>query len=358
MSNSKTHSAGITAAPFGKMPDGTPVTIYSLKNSRGVEARICTYGGILVSLTAPDRSGNFGDIVLGYDDLNGYLKKNPYFGALVGRCANRVANGKFTLENATYSLAINNGPNSLHGGLKGFDKVIWQPTLARTATGPALELFYLSQDGEEGYPGNLKVRTTYSLAEDHSLRVDFDATTDKPTIVNLTQHSYFNLACEGDVLKHQMQIEADRFTPVDSTLIPIGELRPVRGTPFDFRQSVEIGARIDQDEEQLKLGHGYDHNFVVNHPMKRLDRIACVSEPGSGRVLEVFSDLPGVQFYTGNFLDGTITGKGGRVYKRRCAFCLEPQYFPDSPNHPNFPTTVLKPGQAYRHSVIYKLSIQ
>jgi aldose 1-epimerase len=340
------------------MPDGTPVAVYSLKNSGGVEARICTYGGILVSLTAPDRNGNLGDIVLGYDQLDGYLKKNPYFGALVGRCANRIANGHFTLESASYSLAINNGPNSLHGGLKGFDKVIWQPTLARTATGPALELFYLSKDGEEHYPGNLDVKATYSLTDDNSLRLDFVASTDQPTIVNLTQHSYFNLACQGDILGHQMQIEADRFTPVDSALIPIGELRPVRGTPFDFRQPTAIGARIEQDDEQLKLGRGYDHNYVVNHPIGRLDRIACAQDPASGRILEVFSDLPGVQFYTGNFLDGTIVGKGGRAYQRRSAFCLEPQYFPDAPHHPNFPSIVLKPGQTYRQSIVYKLSTQ
>jgi aldose 1-epimerase len=358
MQNSKIPAAGITSAPFGNLPDGTPVAIYTLKNSNGVEARVCTYGGILVSLLAPDRNGNLGDIVLGYDHLRGYLEKNPYFGALVGRCANRIANGKFTIEDKTYSVAINNGPNSLHGGLKGFDKVIWQPTLAHVATGPALELFYLSKDREEGYPGNLEVKTTYSLSDDNSLRVDFEASTDQPTIVNLTQHSYFNLACQGDILGHQMQIEADRFTPVDSNLIPTGELRPVRGTPFDFRQAAAIGARIDQDEEQIKLGHGYDHNFIINHPMGRLDRIACASEPGSGRILEVFSDLPGVQFYTGNFLNGTITGKAGTVYHPRCAFCLEPQFFPDSPHHPNFPSIVLKPGQTYRHSVIYKLSTQ
>jgi aldose 1-epimerase len=352
----KAVSAGITVAPFGKLPDGAPAAIYSLRNGNGIEARVSTYGGILVSLLAPDRNGNLADIVLGYDHLQGYLDSSPYFGALVGRCANRIAKGKFTLEGKTYSLAVNNGSNSLHGGLKGFDKVIWQPTLTRMATGPALELNYLSKDGEEGYPGNLTVKAIYSLDETNSLRVDITATTDKTTIVNLTQHSYFNLIGQGDALGHLVQIDADRFTPVDATLIPIGELRPVNATPFDFRQPTAIGARIDQDDEQLKLGHGYDHNFVVNHAPGQLGRIARVTEPSSGRVLEVFSDWPGAQFYTANHLDGSIHGKGGRVYQRRCGFCIEPQHFPDSPNHPNFPSVVLKPGQTYRHSVIYKLS--
>jgi aldose 1-epimerase len=355
MQFSKALSAGITCAPFGNLPDGAPAAIYSLRNGNGIEARVCTYGGILVSLQAPDRRGNLADIVLGHDHLQGYLDSSPYFGALIGRYANRIAKGTFTLEGKTYSLAVNNGPNSLHGGLKGFDKVIWQPALARIATGPALELNYLSKDGEEGYPGNLSVKAVYSLDETNSLRVDLAAATDQTTIVNLTQHSYFNLAGQGDVLGHQVQIEADRFTPVDATLIPTGELRPVNGTPMDFRQPAAIGARIDQDDEQLKLGHGYDHNFVVNHPPGHLGRIARVTEPSSGRVLEVFSDWPGAQFYTGNFLNGSIQGKGGQVYQRRAAFCLEPQHFPDSPNHPHFPNVVLKPGQTYRHSVIYKL---
>jgi aldose 1-epimerase len=230
--------------------------------------------------------------------------------------------------------------------------------LARTATGEALELYYFSKDGEEGYPGNLEVKAAYTLADDNNLRVDFTASTDRTTIVNLTQHSYFNLACQGDVLSHRMQIEADRFTPVDATLIPTGEIRSVKGTPFDFSRLTAIGTRIDQDDEQLKLGNGYDHNFVINHPMGRLDRIACAEDTTSGRRLEVFSDLPGVQFYTGNFLNGTITGKRGQVYHRRTGFCLEPQFFPDSPNHPNFPSITLKPGQTYRHSVIYKFSAQ
>ncbi|HEY3854125.1 MAG TPA: aldose epimerase family protein [Verrucomicrobiae bacterium] len=356
MQYSKALPAGISVGPFGQLPDGAPVSIFSLRNTKGVEARVSNYGGILVSFTAPDRDGNMADIVLGYDQLQGYLDKTPYFGALVGRCANRIANAKFILDETTYSLAINNGPNSLHGGKKGFDKVIWQPTMTRVATGPALELTYYSVDGEEGYPGNLNVKAVYSLDENDSLRVDLSATTDQTTIVNLTQHTYFNLAGKGDVLSHQVQIEADRFTPVDATMIPTGELKSVTGTPFDFRQPSAIGARIDADNEQIKLGHGYDHNFVVNNPAGQIGKIARVSEPSGGRVLEIFSDWPGVQFYTANHLDGSIRGKGGWVYQRRNGFCLEPQNFPDSPNHPNFPSIVLKAGQTYRHTVIYKLS--
>ncbi|HUD45871.1 MAG TPA: aldose epimerase family protein [Candidatus Baltobacteraceae bacterium] len=349
-------SPAITVAPFGTLPDGAPASIYSLRNAHGIEARVCNYGGILVSLQAPDRHGHLADIVLGHDHLQGYLDSSPYFGALIGRCANRIARGKFTLDGTTYSVAVNNGPNSLHGGLKGFDKALWQPTPVRGASGPALELDYASKDGEEGYPGNLNVKAVYSLDENDSLRVDITASTDRTTIVNLTQHSYFNLAGHGNILAHKLQIDADRFTPVDDTLIPTGELRPVNGTPFDFRRPTAIGDRIDQDDEQLKLGHGYDHNFVVNNPPGRLGRIARATEPSSGRVLEVFSDWPGAQFYTANFLDGTIRGKGGQVYQRRAAFCIEPQHFPDSPNHPHFPSPILKPGQKYRHSVIYKLS--
>jgi len=354
---SKTPLAGLTVEPFGNLPgNGPSVAIYTLRNTRGIEARVCTYGGILVSLQAPDRAGRMADIVLGHDHLQGYLESSPYFGALVGRCANRIARGKFVLEGKTYSLAVNNGPNALHGGLKGFDKAVWKPELTRLPTGPALELNYFSKDGEEGFPGNLTVKAVYSLDETDSLRMDITATTDRTTICNLTQHSYFNLAGQGDVLGHQVQIDADRFTPVDATLIPTGELRPVSGTPFDFRQPTAIGARMGQDDEQLKLGHGYDHNFVVNNP-PGLGRISRITEPSSGRVLEILSDWPGVQFYTGNHLDGTIRGTGGQVYQRHAGFCLEPQNFPDSPNHPNFPTITLKPGETYRQSVIYKLSI-
>jgi aldose 1-epimerase len=350
--------AQISQAPFGKTPDGTPVDIYTLRDPGRIEARISNYGGILVSLKVPDRDGHLDDVVLGFDDLDGYVTRNPFFGALVGRYGNRIAKAAFTLEGVTYKLAANNGPNALHGGLKGFDKVVWQATRTQPASAPALELNYLSRDGEEGYPGNLRVKAVYSLAADHGVRLDFTATTDKTTIVNLTQHTYFNLAGKGDILGHQVQIDADRFTPVDSTLIPTGELRPVAGTPFDFRRPSAIGARIEQEDEQLQRGHGYDHNFVLNHPAGRLDVIARASEPATGRVLEVLTTEPGVQFYTGNHLDGTIKGKGGQVYHKRAGFCLEAQHFPDSPNHPQFPTVTLQPGAVYRSTILFRFSTE
>src|SRR5882672_855542 len=342
---------------FGKTADGTPVGLFTIRNAQGAEARISTYGGLLVALRVPDRHGKFDDVVLGYDDLYGYFNKNPYFGALVGRFGNRIANGKFTLDGKEYTLAINNRPNALHGGLKGFDKVVWEPSIRTTQDGPALQLKYLSKNGEEGYPGNLSVTALYTLTDDNGLRLDYAATTDKDTIVNLTEHSYFNLGGKGDVLKHIMMISADKFTPVDSTLIPTGELRPVDGTPFDFRKPTAIGARIDQDDEQLKFGSGYDHNFVINKPPGELALAARVYEPTTGRVLEVLTTEPGLQFYTGNFLDGTIKGKGGWVYQRRNGFCMEAQHFPDSPNHPAFPSVVLKPGEIYRNTIIYRLSV-
>jgi aldose 1-epimerase len=348
----------ISQAPFGKTPDGTPVDIYTLRQAGGIEARICTYGGVLVSLKTPDRGGHLSDVVLGFDRLDGYLAVNPYFGALVGRYGNRIANGSFMLEGVIYALATNNGPNALHGGVKGFDKAVWQATRAGTASAPALELNYLSKDGEEGYPGNLRVKAVYSLTADHGLSLDLTATTDKITVVNLTQHTYFNLAGKGNILGHRVQINADRFTPVNSALIPTGELRSVEGTPFDFRKPAAIGGRIEQDEEQLKFGHGYDHNFVLNHPAGRLDVVARVSEPVSGRVLEVLTTEPGVQFYTGNHLDGTIKGKGGQAYQKRSGFCLEAQHFPDSPNHPEFPTVTLKPGAVYRNTIVFRFPSQ
>jgi aldose 1-epimerase len=344
----------ITQAPFGLTPDGSPVEIFTLRKPGGIEARICNYGGILVSLKAPDRDGHLGDVVLGYDHFDGYLALSPYFGALVGRYANRIAQGTFPLEGVTYTLAVNNGPNSLHGGRKGFDKMIWQATQSCSGASPMLSLNYLSKDGEEGYPGDLSVKAIYSLTDDDGLRLDFTATTDKTTIVNLSQHTYFNLAGKGDVLGHLLEIDADRFTPVDGTLIPTGELRPVAGTPFDFRQPTTIGLRIGQADEQLKHGHGYDHNFVLNHPMGRLDVVARVSEPVTGRVLEVSTTQPGLQFYSGNFLNGAITGKGGQVYHKHAGFCLEAQHFPDSPNHPAFPSVTLKPGEVYRNTIIYR----
>jgi aldose 1-epimerase len=348
----------ITKQPFGNTPDGRPVDLYTLRNSKGAEARIMTYGGIVVSLKMPDKYSKFGDVVLGCDNLDGYLKPTPYFGALVGRYGNRIAKGKFTLDGKTYTLATNDGPNHLHGGIKGFDKVVWQGKKLASKLGSALELTYLSKDGEEGYPGNLKVTAVYTLTEDNALRVDFTATTDKNTVANLTHHSYFNLAGKGDILNHEVYMNADRFTPVDSTLITTGELTPVDGTPFDFRKPTTIGARIGQDNEQLKFGKGYDHNWVINKPMGKLGLMARVCEPTSGRVMEVWSDEPGLQFYSGNFLDGTITGKGGWVYQFRNAFCMEPQHYPDSPNHPNFPSVELKPGQVFKNTIIYRFSVK
>jgi len=348
----------VAKTPFGNAPDGTPVDIYTLRNGRGCEARICNYGGIVVSLKVPDKSGKPGDVVLGYDNLDGYIKSSPYFGALIGRYGNRIAKGKFTLNGKTYTLAINNGPNSLHGGIKGFDKVVWTAKPYVGPLGPALELRYLSKDGEEGYPGNLSVTAVYMLTEDNALRLDYTATTDKDTVVNLTHHSYFNLRGHGDNLGHIVQIHADKFIPVDSTLIPTGELRPVEGTPFDFRNPLPIGARVNADDQQIKFGGGYDHCWVINKKPGELTQQAVVYEPETGRVMEVWSTEPGLQFYGGNFLDGTITGKGGWTYQYRDGFCMEPEHFPDSPNQPNFPSVVLRPGQTYRNTIIYKFSIR
>jgi aldose 1-epimerase len=358
---SATHSGGansgeITKQPFGVV-DGTPVDLYTLRNAKGVEAKISNYGGIVTSLKVPDRNGRFDDVVLGYDDLAGYLKETPYFGALIGRYGNRIARGRFTLNGQTYQLATNNYPNALHGGLKGFDKHVWQAATRTTAQGPVLELRYVSRDGEEGYPGTLSVLAVYTLTQDNGLRLDYTATTDKDTVVNLTQHSYFNLAGQGsgDVLNHVVMIAADRYNPVDSTLIPTG-IAPVDGTPFDFRKPTAIGARIGQANEQLTFGKGYDHDWVFNKRVGDLTLLARVTEPTSGRILEVLSTEPGLQFYSGNFLDGTITGKSGKVYNFRNGFCMEPQHFPDSPNHPNFPSVVLKPGQTYKNTIIFRFS--
>jgi aldose 1-epimerase len=343
---------------FGQTADGTPVGLFTLRNSRGTVVKISNYGGIIVSFLAPDRNGAFGDVVLGYDNLAGYLKKSPYFGSIVGRYANRIAKGKFTLNGKQYTLANNNGPNALHGGLKGFDKVVWEPKILATRAGAALQLQYVSQDGEEGYPGTVTVKAVYSLDEENNLRLDLSATTDKETIINLSQHSYFNLAGRGDILNHEVTINADKFTPVDATLIPTGELRPVQDTPFDFRKPSSIGARIKQEDEQLRFGNGYDHNWIINKPTGQLALIATVYEPTSGRVLEVSSTEPAVQFYTGNHLDGTLKGKGGWVYQFRNGLCLEPQHYPDSPNHPEFPSVTLKPGEEYHNTIIYRLSVR
>jgi aldose 1-epimerase len=347
----------ITHAPFGHTNAGTPVDLYTLRNHNGMEARIATYGGIVTSLTAPDRKGHYADVVLGYDSLPEYFKGTAYFGAMIGRYGNRIAHGQFTLDGRQYTLATNNGPNSLHGGRVGFDKVVWQVEQAAVgARGPQVTLTYLSRDGEEGYPGNLQVKAVYTLGEDNSLRLDYTAVTDRDTLVNLTQHSYFNLRGHGDILGHVLQVPADRFTPVDATLIPSGELRPVSGTPFDFRQPTAIGVRIGAADEQLKFGKGYDHNWVLAKPAGALGVVATVYEPDTGRVLEVSSTEPGVQFYSGNFLDGSSTGKGGWAYAPRDGLALEPEHFPDSPHHENFPTTILKPGQTYRNTILYRFS--
>ncbi|MFZ0827758.1 MAG: aldose epimerase family protein [Verrucomicrobiia bacterium] len=350
----------ISPAPFGKTLDGTPVEIYTLQNSKGTEVRIMTYGGIVQSLKIPDQHGKFDDVVLGYDTLDGYLTNSPYFGALVGRYGNRIGGGKFTLEGKTYTLATNNGPNSLHGGLKGFDKVVWQAKPWVTTDGPSLELNYVSKDGEEGFPGNLKVTAVYTLTDSNELRLEYTATTDQPTLCNLTHHSYFNLAGQGngDILGETVYINANATTPVDDSLIPTGEIKPVDGTPFDFRQPTAIGARINSDDEQIKFGHGYDHNWVINKPAGQLGLMARASDPASGRIMEVWSTEPGLQFYTGNFLDGSIIGKDGKVYQRRFALCMEPHHYPDSPNKPQFPTTELKPGETYHNTIIYKFSVQ
>jgi aldose 1-epimerase len=348
----KKGTANVKREAFGKLPDGTAVELYTLSNGKGMEAAIMTYGAAVVSLTAPDRAGRYGDVVLGMDNLEGYLKGVPYFGAIVGRYGNRIGHARFTLEGKTYDLSKNDGDNTLHGGERGFDKHVWQ---ARQAGG-GVEFTYVSKDGEQGFPGTLTSRVRYTVTPENELRIEYTATTDKPTVVNLTNHAYFNLAGqgEGDILQHQVTIPADRFTPVDKGLIPIGELRPVRGTPFDFTSAMAIGARIAQSDEQLQFGKGYDHNWVLNG--SGMKKAAEVFEPRTGRVMEVLTEEPGLQFYTGNFLDGTIHGKGGKVYGLRSAFCMETQHYPDSPNKPAYPSTELKPGQTYHTVTVYRFS--
>ena len=361
MSSTNTSST-ITKADFGKTTEGQAVEIYTLRNAKGAEARIMTYGGIVQSLTMPDKSGKFADIVLGYDNLQGYIDKTPYFGALVGRYGNRIGGAKFTLEGQTYTLATNNGPNSLHGGVKGFDKVVWTVVKADVGPeGPRLELNYLSKDMEEGFPGNLNVTAVYTLTDSNALKLTFSATTDKPTIANLTHHSYFNLAGQGkgDILGHLVFIDADKTTPVDSGLITTGEFADVTGTPFDFRKPTAIGARINDPNTVLQYGPGYDHNWAINQTKPGEVKLqARVVEPTSGRVMEVLSDEPGLQFYAGNFLDGTIKGKSGVAYQKRTGFCMEPQHYPDSPNKANFPSVELKPGQTFHNTIVYKFSAE
>ncbi len=348
--------AGIEQQSFGKAPDGSSVDLYVLTNHRGMQASITNFGGILVSLKVPDRDHKFDDVVLGYDNLEGYIGDKTFQGAIIGRYGNRIAQGKFELNGKTYNLERNDGENSLHGGIHGFNKAVWKAKPVSGKEEQSLVLNYDSPDGEGGYPGNLKVQVTYTLTNNNELKIHYEATTDKPTVVNLTNHAYYNLAGqgEGDILGDMLTIYADRFTPVDKTLIPTGHIKSVKGTPFDFTHPTAIGARIESDDDQLKLGRGYDHNFVLNAG-KTTDPVpaAVVYEPKSGRVMEIATTEPGIQFYSGNFLDGSITGKQGKVYKHRYGLCLETQHFPDSPNHADFPSTVLKPGETYKSTTTY-----
>lgn len=345
--------ASITKAAFGQTPEGIAVDLYTLKNAHGLTLKVMTYGAIITELHTPDRNGQLGDIVFGFDNLDGYLKGHPYFGCAVGRYANRIAKGKFTLEGKPYTLATNNYPNALHGGLKGFDKVVWTAEPMTVPGGTAVKFTYTSKDGEEGYPGTLKATVVYTLTEKNELRMDYTATTDKTTVVNLTNHTYWNLSGGGDIYGHELTLAADKFTPVDDTLIPTGAIVPVAGSPMDFTTAKPIG----RDLKQLKNDpQGYDHNFVLRSGGGKMAACAMVHDPKSGRVLEIQTDQPGVQFYSGNFLDGTLTGKSGTVYRQHNALCLETQHFPDSPNQPKFPSTVLLPGEVYRTSTIHKFS--
>lgn len=353
-------AAAVTKSDWGKMQDGTAVDLYTLTNSSGTEVKITNYGATITALKVVDREGNFEDVVLGFDNLEGYLQQGvPYFGAIVGRYGNRIANAKFTLDGQTYQLAANNGPNHLHGGEKGYDKVVWKAEEVTSAEGAAVKLSYLSKDGEEGYPGNLNIDVTYTLTNDDELKIDYKATTDKATVVNLTNHAYFNLSGNlGEpILDHMVMINADRMVPVNDQLIPTGNLKPVAGTPFDFTQPTRVGARIDTLEEQITRGKGYDHCWVLNGQPGTMSLAATVHEPTSGRFMEVFTTEPGIQFYTGNFLDGSLSGKDV-TYKHRTGFCLETEHYPDSPNQPSFPSVVLRPGETYQTQTTYKFSVK
>ena len=335
----------VSRAPFGQLPDGRGVELFTLTNRHGIELRAMTYGAIITSIRTPDRDGTLADIVLGFDSLGGYLAGSPYFGAVVGRYANRIAAGRFTLDGITYRLARNNGPNTLHGGVQGFDKVLWtaQPLQSDSTVGVVFQ--YVSRDREEGYPGTMYVQVTYTLTDGNELEIEYDATTDKATPINLSQHTYWNLHGDGHgtILDHVLTLNASAYTPVDSTLIPTGQIAPVDGTPFDFRQPTAIGARIEQTNEQLRFGRGYDHNWVLDG-----SSAARLEDPTTGRRLDIRTSEPGIQFYSGNFLDGTLKGKNGQVYAHRTGLCLETQHFPDSPNHANFPSTILRPGERYQ----------
>ena len=352
--------ASVMKAVFGTTPAGETVDVYTLTNPEGMEVRAITYGGIITVLRVPDRDGRLDDIALGFDNLEGYLKNPPFFGAIIGRYGNRIGRGRFTLDGKAYTLATNNGPNHLHGGVKGFDKVVWQAESFKKDDVVGVVFTHTSPDGDQGYPGNLSVRVTYTLTPRNELEVEYEATTDKPTPVNLTQHTYFNLAGDGsrDVLDHMLTLHASRYTPVDATLIPSGGLATVEGTPFDFRMPTPIGARIAANDAQIRYGNGYDHNYVIDRTSEGLVAAAHVMEPMTGRVLDVSTTEPGMQFYTGNFLDGTLVGKGGHVYKQRMGFCLETQHFPDSPNKPStFPNTILRPGETFRSKTVFAFSV-
>jgi aldose 1-epimerase len=357
----------ITHRPFGKTKEGQAVELYTLQNANGCQAKITNYGGIVTSLTMPDNRGRLEDVVLGFDKLEGYLspeykEASPYFGALIGRYGNRIGKGKFTLDGKEYQLPVNNNGNTLHGGPQGFNQRVWEAKEVKGHGGPALELSYISKDGEEGFPGTLKVTAVYTLTDKNELKLEIKATTDKTTIVNLTHHSYFNLkgAGKGDILDHEIMLNAEKFVPIDAVSIPLGELKAVKGTAFDFTKPAKIGARIEENDEQLKNAKGYDHTFVIDGytPGGNPRLIACVTEATTGRVLEVESTEPGVQFYTANFLDGSLTGKGNIAYQKRFAFCLEPQHYPDAPNHPDYPSTTLKPGETYHNTIIYRFSVK
>lgn len=363
--NSKTNGTSmsetnISEAPFGVLASGDSVKLYTLKNANGMEVAISDLGGTIIKWTAPDKDGKFEDITLGSNNPEDYLTSTKYLGALIGRFGNRIAKGKFTLDGKEYTLAVNNGPNALHGGLKGFNAAIWTATPIEGAE-PALKLTYLSKDGEEGYPGNLNVEVVYTLKNDNSLTIDYKATTDKNTVVNLTNHAYFNLKGEGkgDILDHEIVLQADKFLPTDAGLIPTGQLKPVKGTPFDFTTAHVIGERInDTTDIDIKLGGGFDHCWVFTDQSNKLKSVAMVTEAKSGRTMEVLTTEPAVQFYTGNFLNGSATGKSGVKYEKRFGFCLETQHFPDSPNQVAFPTTVLKPGETYTSTTVYKFGVK
>ena len=349
-------NASIQNREFGTMPDGTVVEEYTLTNANGLEMKVITYGGIITSLKTPDRDGNLGDIVLGYDDLEGYIENNPYFGAIIGRYGNRIARGKFTLDSVEYSLATNNIGNHLHGGIKGFDKVLWQAEPIQEDSAVSLKMTYKSKDMEEGYPGNLDVTVIYKVANDNTLTFDYYAATDKKTIVNLTNHCYYNLTgVRDDILSHELYINASQYIPVDSTLIPTS-VDPVEGTPFDFSTPKKIGTDIEVEHAQLKNGGGYDHAWVLNGSTDKMNFAASLYEASTGRFMEIYTTEPAIQFYSGNFLDGSITGKEGTVYQFRTGLCLETEHYPDSPNHPDYPGTVLNPGEEYRTTTITKFS--